>query len=736
MTNNKLHLMKKLLLLFLLTGMAATAQKNLTVQEATFGQYQGFAPKSLVAPQWRKDAKTITYLSADYSGLMSRSEAGQWAETALLSKSQLAAAMKTAFPSDTFEFQMFPYDYKWKDNTTLSFEVSGKTSNYMVFFDADKKAIKSVIAIPADASNQVMTGNGTYAAYLIENNIFVGKASGGTTTATQVTNDTNKGIVNGSDYTHRQEFGINKGMWWSPDNNKLLYYRKDESMVADFPLVQWGERIATDKEIKYPMAGMKSEEVTLVVYDMASGKSVTLKTGEPKEQYLTCVTWSPDGKQVYTGLLNREQNHLKLNKYDAVTGDFIKTLFEEQATTYVEPLHDLTFVPGNSSQFLYRSEKDGFEQLYLYNTDGKQLAKLGYKDVVVTELLDFDADSKNIYYIGTANNGLDRQLYKAELKSGKTTQITTASGTHTAIASTDGTLALDNFSNATTPNNVSIISLKNNKSTTIFNAENPYTGKTVLPKMELVTVMAADGKTPLNGRLIYPADFDANKKYPVIVYVYGGPHAQLVTNEWLGGASLFDYYLAQQGYVVFTLDNRGSDARGRDFEHVVHRNLGVNEMADQMKGVDFLKTKSFVDPNKIGVSGWSFGGFMATSLMLDQGNTFKVGVAGGPVCDWKYYEIMYGERYMDMPQENPEGYEKTSVINKASKLKGRLLIIHGAQDNVVVQQHSMEFINACIESGRQVDYFLYPTHEHNVRGKDRIHLNQKIADYFDTYLKK
>jgi dipeptidyl-peptidase-4 len=535
---------------------------------------------------------------------------------------------------------------------------------------------------------------------------------------------------------HRQEFGINKGMWWSPNSDKLLYYRKNETMVADFPLIQWDERIATAKDIKYPMAGMKSEEVTLVVYDIASGKNVTLKTEGPKEQFLTCVTWSPDGKQIYAGVLNREQNHLKLNKYDAATGNFIKTLFEEQATTYVEPLHDLTFVPGHNDQFLYRTEKDGFEQLYLYSTEGKLIKKLGFKDVVITELLNFDADAKNIYYVGTANNGLDRQLYKADLKSGKTTQVTTTSGTHNILLSSDGALALDSFTNTTTANDVSIVATKNSKSTSLFKAENPYDGKTVLPKMELVTVMAADGKTPLNGRLIYPANFDASKKYPVMVYVYGGPHAQLVNNEWLGGASLFDYYMAQQGFVVFTLDNRGSDARGRDFEHIVHRNLGVNEMADQMKGVDFLKTKSFVDADKIGVYGWSFGGFMTTSLMLDHADVFKVGVAGGPVCDWKYYEVMYGERYMDMPQENPEGYDKTSVIKKAPQLKGRLLVIHGAQDNVVVQQHSMEFIQACIASGKQVDYFLYPTHEHNVRGKDRIHLNQKIADYFETYLKK
>ena len=272
--------------------------------------------------------------------------------------------------------------------------------------------------------------------------------------------------------------------------------------------------------------------------------------------------------------------------------------------------------------------------------------------------------------------------------------------------------------------------------TTLVKADNPFTGKIDMPRIEMVTLTAADGTTPLNGRLIYPANFDANKKYPVMVYVYGGPHAQLVQNEWLGGAGLFDFYMAQNEYVVFTVDNRGSDARGKDFEHVIHRNLGVNEMADQMKGIEFLKSKAFVDADKIGVFGWSYGGFMTTSLMTNHSDVFKVGVAGGPVIDWKYYEIMYGERYMDTPQENPEGYEKTSLLNKAKDLKGRLLVIHGAQDPVVVQQHSMNFIEACIKAGKQVDYFLYPNHEHNVGGRDRIHMYAKIADYFDVHLKK
>ena len=724
--------MRKLLFLFLLTGIAATAQRNLTIQEATYGQYQAFAVKSLVSPQWRPETNTVTYLNSSYSALVARSESNNWSENTLLTKEDVLTALKNKFPQEEFMMQIFPYSYIWKDKNTISFEATGKNANYIVLFNVDKKEVSNAVAINADATQQALSPDNKYAASLNDNNIVITSANG---TNTTVTNDA-AGIVNGSDYTHRQEFGIDRGMWWSPNSDKLLYYRKDETMVGNYPLTDFSARTATEKDVKYPMAGLKSEEVTLVVYDIASAKKVTLKTDGPKEQFLTTITWSPDGKSIFVGVLNREQNDLKLNKYDAATGNFINTLFEETAPTYVEPLHPLTFVPGKNDEFLYRTEKDGYEQLYLYNTDGKLLKNLGYKDVVVTNLLNFDTKAKNVFYVGTANNGLDRQLYKVSLKSGKTTQVTTTSGIHTIVMNSDATYALDSFSNTTTPNDVSIINLKNNKATTLFNAENPYTGKTVLPKMELVTITAADGKTPLNGRLIYPADFDASKKYPVMVYVYGGPHAQLVENTWLGGASLFDYYMAQKGYVVFTLDNRGSDARGRDFEHVIHRQLGQNEMADQMKGIDFLKSKPFVNQDKIGVYGWSFGGFMTTSLMTTHPETFKVGVAGGPVIDWKWYEVMYGERYMDMPQENPEGYAKTSLLDKAKNLQGRLLMIHGAQDNVVVQQHSMEFIQACIEANKQIDYFLYPTHEHNVRGKDRYHLNQKIADYFDTYLKK
>ena len=722
--------MKKYILSFLLVGSMSFAQK-LTIEETVTGPRK-YAPTSLVAQQWRKDSKSITYLSSDFSSLLEKSAVNGWKETTLATKAEFEAALKAKLPTEEFTLRTFPFTIEWKTTNTFETEIASKTNNYKVVYNVASKQITSSIGYSNEGAQAKFASNDNVA-WLKDNNIRITYNN----KTIEVTNDENPAIVNGSDYVHRQEFGIDRGMWWNASGTQLAYYRKDETMVGNYPIINWNEREAVNKDIKYPMAGMTSENVTLVVYDLASGKKVTIQTGEPKEQYLTMVSWEPTGKYIFIGVLNRDQNHLKFNKYDAKTGAFVKTLFEEKASTWVEPQHALTFVPNNPTQFIYQTDFNGFNQMYLYNTDGKLLKNLGFKDVVVTNLLGFDASNSKINYIGTTNNGLDRQLFQVDIKSGKTLQLTTVSGTHNASVSSDGMMVLDQYSNTTTPNEISILNIKTKMAnTTLVKAENPFTGKIDLPRIEMVTLTSPDGKTPLNGRLIYPANFDATKKYPVMVYVYGGSHAQLVTNKWLCGAGYFDIYMAQQGYVVFTLDNRGSDARGKKFCEVTHRNLGVNEMADQMKGVEFLKSKSFVDADKIGVFGWSFGGFMTTSLLTSQPETFKVGVAGGPVIDWKYYEIMYGERYMDTPQDNPEGYAKTSLLDKVKNLKGRLLIIHGAQDPVVVQQHSMNFIEASIKAGKQVDYFLYPNHEHNVGGRDRIHMYAKIADYFDVHLKK
>lgn len=732
---NHTYRMKKihLLALAILSSHFLFAQRNLTMQEATLGQYTSFAPQKLTQPSW-KSSNALTHLNTKRDSMFIRTSAVQWGSSFLFTAADLNQAIGQSILDAKFKVASFPSDLRWKNEGTLTFSILDTENKFRWFlqYHTQDKKVDVLQKVPAKGQEYITSRNSDYVAWLQDNNIVIGDKKGQQIAVTQ---DTDAAIVNGSSNTHRNEFGINQGMWWSPKQEQLLYYRNDQSQVTDYPLVQWNSRVAENKNIKYPMAGMANERVSLVIFDVYTHAKVTLQTGEA-DQFLTMVTWDPSGNYVYVGVLNREQNHLKLNKYNAATGAFEGTLFEEKSTTYTEPSQGLIFNPADSKSFLYLSEKGGYRQMYLYSTDGKLVQALGHASVIVEEVLGFDKEGKNVYYIGITNQGLDRQLFKVNIKKAKTEQLTTRTGTHEIVFNEDKTLFLDSFNSIEVPTTVSIVQASNQKEVELLRAKDPYQGVIDMPKMELVTLTAADGKTPLNARVIYPTNFDATKTYPVMVYVYGGPHAQLITNTWLGGSSLFFQYMAQQGYLVFTVDNRGSFNRGRDFEHVIHRQLGQNEMADQMQGVNYLKSLPYVDQEKIGVYGWSFGGFMTTTLSVTHPSIFKVGVAGGPVMDWKMYEIMYGERYMDTPQENPEGYERTSLLNKAPQLDNKLLIIHGAQDPVVVQQHSMLFIEACIKANKQVDYFLYPTHEHNVRGLDRVHLNTKIAQYFFDHLAK
>ncbi|WP_267739610.1 S9 family peptidase [Myroides injenensis] len=724
---------KSSLLFFLLTGNILFAQRDLTITEATMGQYMQFAPERVLQPNWKND-NAFSFVTTNRDSLVLKSKDNKWENETVLTAKDLEAILNDNFKNTEFSLRSLPSNLSWINDNEIAFTATDKEGKfkYNVRLDLKDKKIKNSFKYNSIASEETISRNNNYIAWLKDNNIVITSHKGEDIV---VTDDITIDIENGSSSTHRNEFGINKGMWWNPKQDQLLYYRRDQSTVSDYPLVQWGTRVAETKDIKYPMAGMPNERVSLVVYDVLTKEKVTLDTGV-EDQFLTMVTWDPSGNYVYVGVLNRQQNHLKVNQYNAATGAFEKTLFEEKSDIYVEPSQGLVFTPGNTNTFIHFSENEGYRQMYLYNTDGKLERKLGFEDVIVSDFLGFDADGKNAYYVGVTNRGLDRQLFKVNLKKGKTEQITELSGTHNVVLNQSKTLFLDQFSNLETPNKVTIVNTDNKKEKELIVSKNPLEGVINMPKTEFVTLQAADNKTTLNGRIIYPTNFDANKKYPVMVYVYGGPHAQLVTNNWLGGANLFFHYMAQNGYIVFTVDNRGSFNRGRDFEQVIHRKLGQNEMADQLKGIDYLKSLSFVDQDKIGVYGWSFGGFMTTTLSLNHPEIFKVGVAGGPVMDWKYYEIMYGERYMDMPQENPDGYNLTSLVDKADRINNKLLIIHGAQDPVVIQQHSMEFIEAAIKANKQVDYFLYPTHEHNVLGKDRVHLNTKIANYFFDYLAK
>ncbi|MCR5588976.1 MAG: S9 family peptidase [Bacteroidales bacterium] len=542
---------------------------------------------------------------------------------------------------------------------------------------------------------------------------------------------------------HRNEFGIDGGLFWSPKANRLAFYRMDQSMVKDYPLVNTKAREAEPKPIKYPMAGMKSHEVMVGVWDVATEKLVYLNTRKDttvheREMYLTNIAWSPDEQYVFVAKVNREQNHMWLEQYDAVSGQLVKVLFEETNPRYVEPCEPMIFTP-KGDQFLWYSMRDGYKHLYLYNLDGKLVKQVTKGEYEVEGFIQFDTKGENIFIYANKDNLAGRDAYRVNLKKGTmeclTMQENGLHGTHSIVLNEQGTMWVDVWSSVDVPMRADLRDLKHkNVIHNFYTAENPLRDY-AMPGVKLGTIKAADGKTDLYYRLITPPNMEPGKKYPTLVYVYGGPHSQLVTDSWLAGGNLYFLFLAQQGYVVFTVDNRGTDNRGFEFESCTHRHLGEIEMADQMEGVKFLKSLPYVDENRMGVEGWSFGGFMTITMKLAHPEIFKVGCAGGPVIDWKWYEIMYGERYMDMPQENPEGYEANCLLNKAQNLEGHLLVIQGAEDNTVVPQHSTEFIERCINNLKQVDYFVYPHHEHNVRGRERNHLYKKMFDYYETHLK-
>ncbi|MBQ9417302.1 MAG: DPP IV N-terminal domain-containing protein [Bacteroidales bacterium] len=542
---------------------------------------------------------------------------------------------------------------------------------------------------------------------------------------------------------HRNEFGISGGLFWSPKQNRLAFYRMDQSMVKDYPIVDTKAREAEVKNIKYPMAGMKSHEVEVGVWDVKAERLVYLQTRRDttvheREMYLTNIAWSPDERYVYIAKVNREQNHMWLEQYDAVSGQLVKVLFEEENPRYVEPCEPMIFTP-KGDQFLWFSMRDGYKHLYLYKADGTLVKQLTKGEYEVEGFIQFDKRGESIFIYANKDNLAGRDAYRVNLKSGKMECLTTTEngrhGTHNVAINEQGTVWVDLWSSVSVPMRADLCDWKHkNPVHTFFASDNPLKDY-AMPTVKLGTIKAADGETDLYYRLITPPDMKSGERYPTLVYVYGGPHSQLVTDSWLGGGNLYFAYLAQQGYVVFTLDNRGTDHRGFEFESCTHRHLGEIELADQMEGVKFLKSLPYVDTARMGVEGWSFGGFMTITMKLAHPEVFKVGCAGGPVIDWKWYEIMYGERYMDTPQENPEGYEAASLLGKAGNLDGHLLVIHGAEDNTVVWQHSLEFIERCINRGKQVDYFVYPHHEHNVRGRERLHLYQKMFQYYETYLK-
>ncbi len=702
--------MKKILsFLFICTFIIGySQQKELTLEDAVLGYYKGLYPSSLSNLQWVKNTNNYIF-QKENEFVFTAAKTGQ-----IVKKSNLENLQK-AYP----QLQRMPYIQE-VDASSLTF----RTKNTIEVFNYITNLKETSISFDDSAQNNEYNSKAKAVAYTLDNNLFVATASNPKLAVTKIED---KNIVSGQ-AIHRSEFGITKGTFWSPKGNFLAFYQKDESNVSDYPLVDINSYPAKLKNIKYPMAGQASEQAKIGIFNLKTKKTTYLNIDTSDEHYLTNLSWTPDEKYVLVAEINRGQNHVWYNKYDIATGKKVTTLFEETNDKWTEPEHDAVFLPNSNTNFLWFSERDGFMNLYHYTTAGKLVKQLTKFDWVVTGVLGFDEKGKNVFITGTGNDARESHTFKVNLKNGKFIRLTSEVGTHRTQLSTNGNYLIDSYSNLETPNNAFIIDTKKERSTLVHMAKNPLEDYAI-GTTEFLTLKGNDG-TDLYSRIIKPANFDASKKYPVLIYVYGGPHAQMNTNSWLGGASLWmPAFATLENYIIFTLDNRGSANRGFAFESSIHRNLGDLEIEDQLIGVEYLKSLNYVDAERIAVNGWSYGGFMTTSLMLRNPGIFTTAVAGGPVIDWKYYEVMYGERYMDTPEENPEGYEKAKVTNYIKNLDGKMLIIHGSVDPVVVPQHSMSLLQEAVKQKTQIDFFTYPMHEHNVRGMDRVHLVEKMMQY-------
>ena len=706
--------MRKLSLIVCLTILTAT----LAAQDGIFNLEDLFTNGNLYPQrmnQWQWLPQSSDFIFVRDNAVMRRPASSAKAER-YFTLEDVNAAMKAAGKD---AFRRFPSMAHWVSPTQVYIRVR---EGYALYDVSEKRIVHTLKTTVSDASNILVDWDHARFSYTIGDNLFVCKADG---QPVRVDKDGAKDVRYGH-VPHRNEFGIEQGAFWSPKGNCLAFYRMDESMVTDYPLVDAQGRIATLKNVKYPMAGMTSHEVTVGVYNMATGKTVYLQTGEPRDHFLCSVTWTPDERYLLVAVLNREQNHLELNRYDAETGALVGKLFEESNSRYVEPSDPLYFLPNQPDQFVYVSRRDGWKHLYLYDISGKLLKQLTSGNWEVKSFEGFDRTGTKIFFTSNKDEIPGERFYVLDIKKGKITDATPEDGTHSVQPDATGSWFLDVFSTISQESRYVLRDKKGNVKEVLLDNKG-YLSDYMVPETRIFTLKNGNNDD-LYCRLIYPPMFDSTKKYPVFYYVYGGPHSQLVTNNWLSGG-WFLQYMAQKGYLVFTMDNRGTNYRGFEFESCIHRHLGDYEVEDQMCGVNYLRSLPYADTSRFSIDGWSYGGFMTLSLFTRYPGIFKKATAGGPVIDWKYYEVMYGERYMDMPQENPEGYEKASLLNRVDSIQGKLLIFHGAQDATVVWQHTLQFITQCITKGKQVDYFIYPTHEHNVSGFDRTHLWKKIEEF-------
>jgi len=709
---------------------AAVPGKALTV-ERIYSQpsLSGRLTRGLV---WTPDGKALSYFETKGSGKEAKTEL--WVMDAANGERRLLVAsdkLESILPVDTSRptqatglGRRAPSQYQWApDAAGILFQ--GPTA--LAWLDVKAQTGRTLVSGKATLADPKISPDGRNVSFVRDHNVWIMNLADGKERA--VTQGGTEEIRKGElDWVYPEELDIKTAYWWSPDSSAIAYLEMDERKVSQYPLVDFSSPSGEAEMERYPTAGGANPIVRVFVASLSGGESRAMDTGPETDIYIPRVNWLTDSKHLAIQRLNRTQTALDLLIADGTTGKTRAVLSENDAN-WINVSDDLYFLK-DGKRFLWSSEHSGYRHLYLYDLEGKQLAQLTKGEWEVSAVDAVDEAKGLVYFTATEKSPLERHLYHVALDGSGFARLSKDEGTHAAVLAPNAAAFYDTYSNGATPPRQDLYRADGSHIATVNENKIAELADYHLSPMEFLTVKSRDG-VQLNASIIKPPDFRPQKKYPVLVYTYGGPHAQVVRNAWGGANFLWHQLMAQKGYIIFSLDNRGSAGRGHAFEAPLHFRMGAQELSDQRDGVKYLRSLSYVDANRIGIWGWSYGGYMTLHAMFEAGDDFKVGFAGGPVTDWRYYDTIYTERYLGLPQKNEKGYQDSSPVKYAGQLKGKLLIAHGTGDDNVHYANTLAVINDLIEAGKYVEVLAFPGRGHGVSDPPaRRVLMQRVTQFF------
>ena len=716
------------MVLFVATLFSATAQQKITVEEIYRGEFRA---KGMDALQSMKNTNQYTVLNTDRT---SRSQQIDLYDFATLKKVATLLDTKShtdlADGIDSYTFSNDEKQILIANNTSPIFRHSFTATYYLY-----NLATKELTKVLENVQEPTFSPDGTKIGYAKENDLFIYDIA--SKAITQVTTDGKKNeIINGiTDWVYEEEFAFVRAFDWSSDSKKLAFIRFDESKVPQFSMDMYQKDLyPTSQTFKYPKAGEKNAVVSLHLFDVTSKVAKTVNLSNYNDFYIARLKWTNDANIVSAQILNRHQDNLDLIFVDATTA-VAKVVLNEKDKAYVDVTDNLTFLKDNS--FIWTSEKDGFNHIYLYDKTGKLKNQVTKGKWEVTSYYGFDEKTKTVFYQSVENGSTVRDVYKISLDGKKKVKLSSQTGTNSATFSPDFSLFINSYSSVSVPTTYTLNNAKDGKQVQEIVNNNALADKLKkysLPTKEFFELTTEKGHK-LNAWMIKPKDFDSTKKYPVFMYQYSGPGSQEVANNWLDTNDMWFMMLSQQGYIIACVDGRGTGYKGAAFKKCTQKELGKYEVEDQIDAAKVIGNYSYVDKTRIGIFGWSYGGFMSSNCLFKGADVFKMAIAVAPVTNWRFYDSIYTERYMTTPQENASGYDDNSPINHVSKLKGNFLLIHGTADDNVHVQNSMQMIEALVQANKQFDWAIYPDKNHGIYGgKTRIQLYNKMTNYIKEKL--